>query len=86
MCLVRKSHARGQHPFEPAHSIAKIGDLLAHPRQINRGVAHTFIEEDDLAERPDRVAVEAQAAAVSFRRRTAGARLDGSAKVSATLR
>jgi hypothetical protein len=39
-----------------------------------------------LAERPYGVAIEAHAAAGSFRRRAAGAPLDGPAKISATLR
>jgi hypothetical protein len=56
-CLSRKSHARGHHPFEPAHAISKVGNLLAHPRQIDSGVAHTLVEEDDLAQRPYRVAI-----------------------------
>src|SRR5258708_30078540 len=61
-CLSRKRHARGHHPFEPAHPIAKVGDLLADPPHIDRGVAHTLVEEDDLAERPYCVAIKAHAA------------------------
>src|SRR5437016_8810336 len=72
--------------LEPAHPVAKTADLLAHPRQINGGIAHTLVEEDDLAERPYRVAIEAHAAAVSFRRRSTGSRVVGPARLSATLR
>jgi len=86
ICLSRKRHPRGQHPLKPAHPIAKIGNLLAHARQINRGVTHTFVEEDDLAQRPYRITVEAHAAAVFPRRRLTGSRLDGPAKLSVTLR
>ena len=86
VCLSGKRHSRGQHPFEPADPVAQIGDLLAHPRQIDRGVAHPLVEQDDLAQRPDRVAIEAHAAAVSLRRRVVPLRLAGPAKVSDTLR
>ena len=72
--------------LEPAHPVAKTADLLAHPRQINGGIAHTLVEEDDLAERPYCVAIKAHAAAGSLRRRIAGSRLADPAKVSATLR
>ena len=86
ICLSRTRHASRQHPLKPAHPIAKIGNLLAHARQINRGVTHTFVEEDDLAQRPYRITVEAHAAAVFPRRRLTGSRLDGPAKLSASLR
>ena len=86
VCLSRKRHACRQHPFEPADAIAKISNLLAHACQINRSGAYTLVEEDDLAQRPDRVAVEAHAAAVFPRRLLTGSRLDGPVKVSATLR
>ena len=47
-------------------------------------LVRAFVEQDDLAERPDRVAIEAHAAAL--RRRIIGSRLNGPAKASATLR
>jgi hypothetical protein len=49
VCLSRKRHPSGHNPFEPAHPIAQIGELLTHPRHITRGVAYTLVEQDDLA-------------------------------------
>jgi hypothetical protein len=86
VCLSRKRHSGGHDPFEPADPIPKIGYLLAHAGEIDRGVAHTLVEQDDLAQCSDRVAIEAHAAAVSLRRWAAGSRFDGPAKVSVTLR
>jgi hypothetical protein len=83
--LARTGHARSEHPFETAHSIPKIGDFLGHSRQIGRAVANPFIEQNDLAQSPYRVAIQAHAAAVSFPRRVAGLRLDAQAKLSATF-
>ena len=84
--LSRKGHAGGQHAFEPAHPVAQISNLLAHPRQIDRCVPHPFVEQDDLAKRPDRIAVEAHAAADCLRRRIAGSRFAGVARFSAICR
>jgi len=55
--LAHTGHARGEHPFEAAHSIPKVGDFLRHPRQIGRAIANPFIEQNDLAESPYRVAI-----------------------------
>jgi hypothetical protein len=55
--LARTGHARREHPFETAHSIPKVGDFLAHPRQIGRAITNPFIEQNDLAESPYRVAI-----------------------------
>ena len=84
--LSRQCDTRGQHSFKPAHPIAKISDLLAEPPQIDCGDADTLVKEDDLAQRPDRVAIEAHAAAGSFRRRLAGSRFDCPVKILRTLR
>ena len=84
--LPRKNHAGSQHSLETAYPVAKIGDLFAHLRQISRGGARPLVKEDDLAQRPYRIAVEAHAAAVSFRRRAAGARADDPVKVLTTAR
>ena len=65
--------------------MTQIGNLLADPRQIDRAVAHTLVQQDDLARCPYRVAIEAHAA-VALRRRIIRSRLDGPAKASATLR
>ena len=83
--LSRKGHAGSQHAFEPAHPVAQIGNLLAHPRQIDRCVPHPLVEQDDLAKRPDRIAVKAHAAAC-LRRRIGGSRFAGVARFSAIFR
>jgi len=49
VCFSRKRHSRRQHSFEPAHPIAQIGEFLTHSCHINRGVAYTLVQEDDLA-------------------------------------
>ena len=85
-CLSGLNHRCGEHSLEPADPIPQIGKLLAHPRHIQRGVAHPLVEKNDLAQRPYRVAVQAHAAAASRRRRPAGPRLDGRVNISATLR
>jgi hypothetical protein len=54
---LRASHAHGEHPFQTAHSIAKIGQLLAHPHEIGRGIANALVEQDDLAECSDGIAI-----------------------------
>ena len=83
--MARSGHARGEHPFETAHSIPKFGDFLGHARQIGRAIANPLIEQNDLAESSYRVAIEAHAAAVPFLRRADGLRLDAEAKLSATF-
>ena len=84
--LSRKGHAGSQHAFEPAHPVAHISNLLTHPRQIDRCVPHPLVEQDDLAQRPDRIAIEAHAAVDCLRRRIAGSRFAGVARLSAILR
>jgi len=59
---------------------------LAHPAEVNRGIADTLIQQNDLAQRPDRVAIKAHAAAVSLWRRVVPLRFAGPANVSETLR
>ena len=84
--LSRASHAHSEHPFQPAHSISKIGQLFAHPDKIGRAIANALVEQNDLAECPYGIAIEAHAAGAAFRRRPAGPSLDERAKVSATFR
>jgi len=86
VCLARECHAGGYDPFEPADPIAQVGDLLAHPRQVDGSVAHPLVEQNDLAQRLDRIATEAHAVAVFPRRRVVPLRFAGPAKVSETLR
>jgi hypothetical protein len=77
--------ARRQHAFQPAHPISKAGNLLAHSHQVNRDIAHTLVKKDDLAQRLGCISIEAHAVALR-RRRIAGPRFAGAAKVSVTVR
>ena len=64
------AHRRGQHPFEPAHPIAQVDNLLAQARHVGRHVADALVEQDDLAERADRIAIKAHARAAFLLFRT----------------
>jgi hypothetical protein len=84
--LLQTSHARGQHPFETAHPVSKIGNFLTCSNKVGRSVADALVEENDLAKRADRIAVQAHAAAISLLRRAAGPPRDDPARILDTSR
>ncbi|MGH7049978.1 MAG: hypothetical protein ACREE5_04965 [Acetobacteraceae bacterium] len=49
----------GKHAFEAAHAIAQVGDFLADPGQIQRGVPDPFVEQENLSQGCDGFPVEA---------------------------